>query len=407
VAKTADYVRGALPRLRTSILVVAIASAAIGCDKPTPEKIAHWKETERGPRKLRDALQSSSVEAPLRGQALTALVELGMTSEAMGDLGKLDGNERRDVIHEAVPRLREVARGQGVAGAATTRAQREAKDALFELREQAAPADKDAIDAALIEWTTADLAGRMSSGGNSSDKILMAIGPKAAAALVPLLVPGSQQMLPAAALLGNIGDPDTRARAADGLIQKLRATGPRGLDDDSLQALGLVGGPRATAFLVDTAEHAPAEEKREKALFALAQGSLSSGDSAAQAAALRLAVDKKAPGKVREAAFQVLEKIGPTTVNELVKLMHDPDETVRWRAVEAALAAGKDKAVVPVLEALNPAGKYKKEDLDSYVVHDLTLLGPSALPSLQTEAASKNPVARQVAKEAIARLGKR
>jgi hypothetical protein len=402
-----------LTRLRTSLpaasfLWLALSLAApLGCDAPTPEKIAHWKETERGPRKLRDTVSASGVDASLRGQALTALVELGMTSDALAELGKLSDDERRAAIHDAVPRLAAVARGTGVAGSATTRAQREAKDALFQLRSDGAPADKDAIDQALIEWTTADLAGRMSAGGNSSEKILMTIGPKAGQRLAELLVPGSQQLLPAAALLGKLGDADTRARAADGLIQKLRAAGPRGLDDESLQALGLVGGPHATAFLVDTAEHAPAEEKREKALFALAQGTLSSGDSAAQAAAVRLAGDKKVPAKVREAAFQLAEKIGPTAVNDLVKLMRDPDETVRWRSVEAALTAGKATAVVPVLEALNPAGKYKKEDLDSYVVHDLVQVGPSAMAPLKGELASKNPVARQVAEAALAQLGKR
>jgi HEAT repeat protein len=387
-------------------LSLSLASP-LGCDSPTPDKIAHWKETERGPRKLRDALQSGSVDASLRGQALAALVELGMTSDAIADLAKLSDEDRRSIIHEAVPRLGTVARGTGIAGSATTRAQREAKDALFQLRSDGAAADKDAIDQALIEWTTADLAGRMSAGGNSSDKILTAIGAKAAPRLAELLQPGSQQLIPSASILGRIGDPDTRARAADTLIQKLRAAGPRGLDDESVQALGLVGGPRATAFLVDTAEHAPAEEKREKALYALAQGSLSSGDSAAQAAAVRIAADKKVPGKVREAAFQLAEKIGPTAVSDLVKLMHDSDETVRWRSVEAALAAGKDKAVVPVLEALNPAGKYKREDLDSYVVHDLVQVGPSATVPLQTELSSKNPVARQVAQAALTKLGKR
>jgi hypothetical protein len=388
-------------------LCLALSLAPLGCDAPTPEKIAHWKETERGPRKLRDTVQAAGVDASLRGQALAALVELGMTSDALADLSQLGDAERRNVIHDVVPRLATVARGTGIAGSATTRAQREAKDALFQLRGDAAPADKDAIDQALIEWTTADLAGRMSAGGNSSEKMLTAIGPKAGSRLAELLVPGSQQLLPAASLLGRVGDPDTRARAADGLIQKLRAAGPRGLDDDSLQALGLVGGPHATAFLVDTAEHAPAEEKRAKALFALAQGTLSAGDSAAQAAALRLASDKKVPGKVREAAFQLAEKIGPTAVTDLVKLMHDADDTVRWRSVEAALAAGKDKAVVPVLEALNPTGKYKKEDLNSYVVHDLVLVGPSAMAPLKGELSSKNPVARQVAQAALAQLGKR
>ena len=109
---------------------------------------------------------------------------------------------------------------------------------------------------------------------------------------------------------------------------------------------------------------------------------------------------------MRESAFQLLEKM-PSSVTGLIALMRDPDETVRWRAVEAALAAGKDKAVVPVLEALNPAGKYKAEDLDSYVVHDLVLVGPTALPPLQTELASKNAVARKVAQSAVAQLQKR
>jgi hypothetical protein len=406
--RRARYVADAVLRLRVSLLTLLLVTPA--CDSPTPEKIAHWKETERGPRKLRDALENGGIDASLRGQALTALVELGMTQDALGDLGKLDPNDRRAIIHDAVPRLATVARGTGTAGAATTRAQREAKDALFALRADAAPADKDAADQALIEWTTADLAGRMSAGGNSSDKILTTIGPKAAPALVALLQPGSQQLLPAAMLIGHVGDADTRARAADGLIQKLREAGPRGLDDQSLQALGLVGGPHATAFLVDTAEHAPSgvsEDKREKALLALAQGSLSAGDSAAQAAAIRLAADKKVPGKVREAAFQLAEKIGPTAVNALVGLMKDPDATVRWRAVEAALDAGKDRAVVPVLEALDPSGKYKKEDLDSYVVHDLELVGKPAVAPLKTELASKNPVARQVAQAALAKLAKR
>lgn len=386
-----------------AILVGGLGLASVGCD-PTPEKIARWKETERGPRKLREAVQKSGLDPALRGQALAALVELGMTQEALGDLGKLGDDERRAVIHDAVPRLATVARGNGIAGSATTRAQREAKDALFLLRTDAAAEDRTAADVALIEWTTADLAGRMSAGGNSSEKILVAVGPRAAPRLAELLVPGSQQLLPAAGILGKVADADTRARAADQLIQKVRQAGARGPSDEALQAIGLIGGPRATSFLVETAEHG-SEAVREKALFALAQGSRSEGDASAQAAALRIAGDKKSPGKVREAAFQILEKL-PTAVGGLVALMHDPDPLVRWRAVEAALAAGKDQAVVPVLEALDPAGRYKKQDLDSYVVHDLVLIGPKAMAPLKGELASKNAVARQVAKDAMALLQK-
>ena len=282
-----------------------IAGLAMGCD-PTPEKIAHWKETERGPGKLREVVVKPGLAPALRGQALAALVELGMTSDALTDLGTLPPADRQAIIHEAVPRLAEVAKGSGVAGGATTRAQREAKDALFNLRGDAAAADRDAADAALIEWTTADLAGRMSAGGKSSEQILMAIGPKAAPRLVELMQPGSSQLVSAAAIFGKIADADARSRAADALIGRLRQQGPR-LDDQSLQALGLVGGPRAASFLVETAEHGN-EATREKALLALAQGNAAGGDATTQAAALRIAGDKAAPGKVREAAFQRLDR---------------------------------------------------------------------------------------------------
>jgi HEAT repeat protein len=389
-----------LARLCTLALVFVLAG---GCE-PTPEKISRWKETERGPRKLRDTVASSSIKVPLRGQALTALVELGMTQEVLADLAKLDDADRKQVIHDAVPRLGQLARGsaQDTAAGTTTRPMREAKDALFLLRDSAAPEDRELIDRELIAWTTADLAGRMSAGGNSSDKILTAIGPKAAPRLLELMVPGSPQLSPAAMILGRIADPDTRARAVEAMI---RAGGGHVPTETFLQAIGLIGGPRATAFLVATAERGP-EVTREKALQALAQGNLAN-DSTAAAAAVRIASDAFAPPKVREAAFQLAEKAGPQAVHGLVELMGDRDQTVVWRAVEAALAAGKAEAVKPVLEALNPARKYKAEDLDSFVIHDLVQLGPSALPALQEELKSKNAVARQVATKATAELSKR
>ena len=178
----------------------------------------------------------------------------------------------------------------------------------------------------------------------------MAIGPKAAPRLGELMQPGSSQLVAAAAIFGKVADPDARARAADELIARIQKAGPRALDEQTLQALGLIGGPRATAFLVDQAEHAHDEAAREKALLALGQGHVAVGDTALQAAALRIAGDKKAPGKVRESAFQVLEKMPTAVTGPRRRSCAIADETVRWRAVEAALAAGKDKAVVPVLE---------------------------------------------------------
>ncbi len=378
------------------------ASQLSGCDV-TPEKIARWKETERGPGKLREAVKSSSLSPALRAQALAALVEIKMSGEALGDLKSAPASEQNAVVHEAVARLGQLAASGPLD--ATTATQREAKDALFLLRDGAAAADRDAIDDRLIAWTTVDLTARMQSGGQSSEKILLAIGPRAAPRLLQILATEGPNQQQAAAILAKISDAPTRAKAADTLVDSAKKIAGRTRDvpDAMLQSLGLLGGAHAVAFLVDTAQHGATESLRERALYALAQGG-SASVALTLDAAVHIASDKKEKGKIREAAFQLMEKLGEPSVPSLIKLFNDPDEVVRWRAVEAALAAGKDRAIAPVLAAL-PVKPYKREDLDSYVVHDLSLLGPSALPALKTALASKSWVARASAVRALALVG--
>jgi HEAT repeat protein len=387
---------------RTALLLGLLACAA--CD-PTPENIARWKETEKGPGKLREVVKKSSLQPGLRGQAFAALVEIGMAQDALADLASAPEGERQQVAREAAPRLIEVIKGSDVA---TTRAQREAKDALFLLRDHAAPEDRARTDDALIAWTTADLIGRQAQGGQSSDKILTTIGARAVPRLVELCGQSGPNQLAAAALVARIGDDAAKARASEVLVEAARraAKDTRDVPDQMLRALGQVGGARATAFLIDQAEHGT-DRVRQRALLALGQGASLARDSAALAAAMRIAGDAKAPGELREAAFQVAEKVGPAAVPELLKLMHDANEKVRWRSVEAALHAGGEKAVVPVLEQLDASKSYTKDDLDSFVVHDLKLIGAPALPALKGELASKNWVARVVAVRAIANIGRK
>lgn len=385
-------------RLLSGILSALVVS---GC-QVTAEEIAQWKETERGPGKLRDTLKRSSVDPGLRGQALAALVELSMTAEAIAVLGTLPQPEIRRILHEAVPRLGALASGSGALDTAT-RAQREAKDGLFLFRPQAAAEDRQVIDDLLIAWTTSDLAGRLSLGGQGSEKILTTIGARAAPRLIELLQPGSPHLLVAARILGKIGDADSCARAAQVLAE--REHKERVPAETTLRAFGLIGGEPAVAFLLAAADQGP-KTVRAQALYALAQGTRPKSPAAELAAGLRLAGDAAAPSAVREAAFQLVERLGRAAVPGLVRLMADPSPVVRWRSVEAALAAGKADAVQAVLEALPVSVSYKKEDLDSFVVHDLALLGPAALAPLKRELKSSSWVARAVAVQALAQLGR-
>src|SRR5438067_1452240 len=114
------------------LLVAAASASLVACGDVTPEKIARWKETERGPGKLREAVKNGSLAPPLRAQALVALVELGMGGDAIGELEREPPASRAPVVHEAAPRLGQLA-GSGTEPT-TTRVQREAKDAMFLLR---------------------------------------------------------------------------------------------------------------------------------------------------------------------------------------------------------------------------------------------------------------------------------
>jgi HEAT repeat protein len=383
-------------------MVLLLAGFSVGCEV-TAEKITTWKDTERGPGKLRDAVKSSSVSGDLRGLAWSALIEIGMATEAEEDWKALSDADKKAVAHAAFPSLKTLAMG-AEGGDKTTRKQRNAKDGLFVLRDAADPADKTAIDDLLISWVAVDLAGRSSEGGHSTEQILTAIGARAGNKLVEVIgdsrTSDASRMM-AATLIGKIGDKPAREQAGVKLVEIARRE--KTIQESTLQEVGLVGGDHATAFLTQLAEDGKTGDKiRQKALFSLAQGT----DPAALPAALRVAGDKKAAGEIRDAAFELAEKIGPSAQPGLIKLMDDKDEQVRWRAVEAALKAGKDKAVVPVLEALSTSGSYPKEDLRSFVVHDLELIGPGALPPLRTELQSKSWVARIAAIEGIGAIGK-
>jgi hypothetical protein len=382
------------------VVVLLTLALCAACGDVTPEKIARWKDTERGPAKLRDAVGSGSLTPSLRAQALAALVELGMTGEAIADLQK--SPDPASVTREAVPRLAELAGGPGLD---TTRVQREAKDALFELRPLASDDTKPKIDEALVKWTTADLNARMQQGRQAADKILIAIGPRALPRLLELLRTDGVNQLQAASIIGRMGDEQARSQAADALVEaaKRSAARTRDVPDGLLKAVSMIGGSHALAFLVDQAEHGT-PIVRERALLALGQGASLKGDASALAMALRIANDRGAPGKVREASFQVLEKVGPDAVPGLVKIEGDPDLVVAERAIEAALAAGKEKAVGPVIDAI-PAKLSKKEDIDSYVVHDLSLIGPAAVPALESVLkTTRNPNGRVAAQRALAVL---
>lgn len=393
--------RGEGARLRG---VAALLVVLGGCDV-TPDKIERWKGTEKGPGKLREALRSGSLSPELRAQALTALVEIGSLSELADDLKQIPDAQKAAVVHGALRALTAMARGKGSADpASTTRLERNGKDALFLLRDAASADDRAQIDQLLIEWTTADLEGRMTAGAASGDKVLAAVGAAAGPRLAALLADpatSDANRTAAARLLGKVGDHAGREQGGAALVERARRD--RQPSEVTLAQLGLVGGDHVVAYLSSlAADGRQGPEVREKALVALSQAP----DAAELGPALRLAGDARAPAAVRDAAFELLSKLGPAAVPGLARLLADRNEKIRWEAAETMLLAGRAEAIPAVLEGLPTGYSYPREDLADFLVRPMVKLGGAALPALREGLRSPSWVARLAAAMALGQIGR-
>ncbi|MCS6914415.1 MAG: hypothetical protein RMK29_06190 [Myxococcales bacterium] len=375
------------------------------------EDISRWKQTQKGPERLRAALADAHLRSELRAQAALALVDIGRCDEAAAVLREVEEPARRAILRLAMPQL--VARLQeGPADRVPTEAQIRAKDALFVLRLLGAPEERKLADEALTAWVVADLSGRLSAGSIGSERILLDIGARAQGALLAVLSRaslGSPNLLPAASLLGRLGDRESRRRAAEqimGLLRPVLSQGQSSGVEEGMRALGALRAPEAARFLAALAERGPVP-LRQRAFAALG----AAGDPTALELALQVAWDRREPGGVREAAFSYLERLGEIAVDGLCRIIADPKEggergqLARYRAVEAALAAGGAAAVGRVLKALPEEGTYDREDFVAFVVRQLTALGPTARPYVRTALQSQSWVARAAALMALGEAG--
>jgi len=381
------------------VRLVVLSLAALACDSPSSEKIQTWKGTERGPGKIRNALKSSSVAVPLRGEALAAEAELGMAEELEDDLKAIPQSEQQAVVHEALPRLFKLMQGDDPA-APPTKVARSAKDAAFLVREYAQPADQALIDDTLVKWVLVDLGTRAQSGNVGAEKIFAAAGgSRLGPQLVPLASQPGASRNTACEILGRLGDSASREQASAQLAVAAKKETP--LREDTIRCLGQLGGPSAVKFLMEVAKTAD-EDTRGAAMGALRLHP----DPSALPFALALAKDSKAPGIAREGAFSLCETIGgKPVVDGLLPLLADPDKKVALRALEAVLAAGKADAIAPALERTTARLFKERADVTDFLVKDLVRIGPPGLPALKQELSSKNPIARVAAVMALGDLG--
>src|SRR5262245_23751750 len=226
-------------------LLVAAGIVLAGCGGVSDGKIQRWKTEPDGVDRLVAAVKDAKVAAPLRAQAVAALLEMGEVDRMDSAVSATPIEERAQVIPTAVPLV--AAQLEGPRGW-------DAREALFALRQQATTDQaRTGIDAVLFPALEKDLrAGRKSSGRHSVPEILIAVGAAAVPTLHRVLDDAKAPFAPAYEVLDKVGDKPAKEKGGAALAARARAL--PAVPPDLWTALGILAGKEATAFLGERLE---------------------------------------------------------------------------------------------------------------------------------------------------------
>ena len=444
------------PELRNLIfgfLILAIsAGAGAGC-RVTDNDVETWKGTVKGPSKMVAVLLADKYDLELRTRAALALVEMQRsdidgTGELLSTLQKLDADTRGKVLAGLVPGLTKLMNeGKVEPGTEAPPGQVRAKDAAFALISQAAPSPetRKGLTGALMGWYVTDFDGRSLAGAYSAEQVVRALGASAASNLVDALNARSPQqaLIKLAELIAQVGDVDTKKRAAHKLVEieaEMQAT-PfldwlKGQINEQLAAGGQKADParvEKTALLnrdkfidegvIPAMRHLADQPEIANRLLAIAQQPdpalavrRTRALQALQGKArdehldslLAIALDPNAPIQVRDYAF---DRVGDTQSARAIPALwplvqNAQDQRLRWRAGELVLALGGSNVLAEFFSKLpsGPDVKYEPEELEGYATR-LGQMTPLPRQVAQAQLSSPNWHARVLALQFFARKG--
>ncbi|MCA9611949.1 MAG: hypothetical protein H6721_19715 [Sandaracinus sp.] len=420
--------RGSLLR---GLLLLAGLSLLAGC-KVTAEDIEYWQGTVKGPGKIVAVMLAERYPIELRTQAALALVEMERNDrdyvqslqQAIQTLQSQDPEATQQIVDGMVAGLQEMMRGgnetQQDPALGPPLSQVRAKDAAYILIPHASPATRQQLVAAVVGWYAVDFAERNLAGNYSAEQVVRSLGAPAAEQLVDAMSAEQPQqaLIKIAELIGQIGSPATKGRAAQRMVDierqmegqefldwlkgKIRASlqeQGREVDDGRITLIAeinrdnfinegalpamknLASEEVVRGRLMEIARQAPpadaaapiaeaANLRRQKALQAL-EGNATAAELTAL---LDLALDETNPINVRDYAFDRVGDIGSRdAIPRLWPLVQTADndalkKRLRWRAGELVLALGGPEIVPEFLAKLpsDRAVEYEPEELAGY-----------------------------------------
>jgi hypothetical protein len=398
-------------RVSSAGLALALCLGLAGC-KVAAEDIEYWKGTVKGPGKITAVMLAGKYPIELRTQAALALIDMERTdrdgtAELQQALGRLEEEERNQLIEGMVPGLEELMKKSDKADGSATPRQIRAKDAAFLLITHAPPQVKSKLTLDVVDWYMEDFNGRSLAGNYSAEQVIRALGSPAAKVLVKGLkaqMP-QQALVKMAQLIGQLYDPATKKEAGARIVaieremegkeflawvkQNVVTQATRSgmkltaaqldnatnmnrddfINNGALPAMKwLADDPGVKARLLELAaikgKNEAGEMRRVAALAAL-EGKVSSSDLTT---VMGLALDSQNPASVRDAAFDRVGDIkSPMALPQLWPLVSSNDNArQRWRAGEMVLAIGGPAVVSEFFNKLPSSGEYSQEELEGY-----------------------------------------
>ncbi len=426
---------------------------AAGC-KVDSDDVQQWKNTVKGPTRLSAVIESDHYSTELRTEAALAIIEmdradvdaLSLLKRSLDDLRADDPDASRAIVDGMVPRLQALLASEtSESGGAPEPVQVRAKDASYMVISYAPEASRQELVRSVLEWYSADFERRSLLGDYSAEQVTRALGADAARQLVDAL---DAKMTPAAMnkiaeIIADTGDPETKERAGDRLVQveaeMEKSAFVQWLGQQIRASLEASGEPadeaRVTALALFNREsyinngalpamhHLGDQESVATRLLRIADTKPGSGDTQAwierlnlrRANALRaleghvtgihlnrllsIALDSTNPIEVRDYAFDRVGDIHSTrAIPRLWPLVESSgctaagctsanklDKRLRWRAGELVLALGGPSIIEQFSQRLPSASgiQYEPEELEGYATRMSQMTPPPTSTAIE------------------------
>jgi len=379
-------------RIVLSLVCLALAAAAAGCEKTNDENIDKWMGTQKGPEKLAKALNDTSIDPALSAHAAENLIKINKDADVRHDLDQMSADRRTAVVAKLAPRLWSIAR---VEGAMTVPAalQITAKDTLFDIRKYADPDVRKTIDGYLTDWYTSGYyEGRATLGRHLGSTVIRILGPAAG---------------------------DKLKHAANVIVAQPEKDGKRTrIGNELLLGMAASGNADAVAYVLDIYDMDRGDPTlKERCISALFRAYVDPGGlfdiadpKALQPSVGRLASilkDDSQPPEVTDDVTALIRAAGmPGCLDPLVGMMASPDKQRRWVGANSALRCGGAKAIAPVAAALPTDGHYDHAELKGAVWGEIGRMSPRSAVVEEARKLLDSPswVARWIGAESLAEL---